>query len=117
MSRLRRTLQLQQVEHVTKLLESGPFYTAELATKLGITPRSTNRLLADLRAVGVPIVSTPYGFRMQHHLGERKPLETIPSVPPPSPDAQVERLSGLVEHGIIKPEQAKKLFDSDPWET
>ena len=99
---------------------------------MGITPRSTNRLLADLKAIGVPIVSTPYGFRVRHHIGEageRKSPETPISVPlalpsaPPSPAAQVEEpadqvewVSELVKHGIIEPEQAEQFLESDPWE-
>jgi biotin operon repressor len=136
MSRLKRTLQIQQVEHVTNLLESGPFYTAELATKLGITPRSTNRLLADLRAIGVPIVSIREGFRVLHRLGDRKPLETSPRIPQ---DGRIHDVHELLELGTITsadisgevahPEPAPTIpriewplpfeapdDDSDPWD-
>ena len=71
MARATRADQVKQVKQIARFLREGPLWASELAGRLGITTRSVNRLLADLRAIGMPLQSVRVGFRMRHWIGER----------------------------------------------
>jgi biotin operon repressor len=101
MSRTSRKVAMRQVEMAKEILSRGPQLAAELAKGLGMTVRTVNRLLGDLRATGVPIRRERAGFRARHWIVgpipgvDREPAspgtareDRAPESPQPSPEME-----------------------------
>lgn len=97
MSLTKRIRYLKQVEDITALLESDAFRAHGLAQKLGISVRSTHRLLNDLRAVGVPIQVKRHGLQLWYFIGklpatpealQEEPIQPDPPIVAPEPQSE-----------------------------
>jgi len=104
MSRTKRIRYLKQVEDITALLESDAFRAHGLAMKLGISVRSTHRLLNDLRAVGVPIRVKRHGLQLWYYLGKRPEAKE----PAPETPAQSEPPLDATPPEIVAPEPTQE---------
>jgi transcriptional regulator with XRE-family HTH domain len=108
MARTSRADQVRQVKQITQFLREGPLWASELAGRLGITPRSVNRLLADLRSIGVPLQSERVGFRVRHWIGEIVREDRAPESPQPSPEMESRE--------VLEPAAAETFPLEDDWE-
>ena len=97
MSRTKRIRYLKQVEDITALLESDAFRAHGLAMKLGISVRSTHRLLNDLRAVGLPIQVKRHGLQLWYYMESVWKRHGITVVVDEAKDMPPET-AGVIEH-------------------
>jgi biotin operon repressor len=108
MARTSRAEQVKQVKQIARFLRDGPLWASELAERLGITTRSVNRLLGDLRSIGMPLQSERVGFRVRHWIGEIVREDRAPESPQPSPEMESRE--------VLEPAAAETFPLEDDWE-